>query len=72
MKKEVVIIRIESYFLEFYCCMKCCLNSVFMQIRCNFSNISYLSETQKITLNSSMNIEIRSFAYRTTDYNCYV
>ena len=34
-KEEVVIIRIESYF------------SVFMQIRCNFPDISYLSETQK-------------------------
>ena len=35
-KEEVVIIRIESYF-----------SSVFMQIRCNFPDISYLSETQK-------------------------
>ena len=33
--KEVVIIRIESY------------SSVFMQIRFNLPNISYLSKTQK-------------------------
>ena len=32
--KEVVIIKIESYL-------------VFMQIKCNFPDISYLSETQK-------------------------
>ena len=86
MKKEVVIIRIESYFSAFHWCMKCfnylgksmkkevviiriesyffCVSLmyemsfklhlilawkplVFMQIRCNFPDISYISETQK-------------------------
>ena len=44
-KEEVVIIRIESYFkLHLILAWK---PSVFMQIRCNFPDISYLSETQK-------------------------
>ena len=40
-KEDVVIIRIESNFSAFHWGMKCRL------IRCNFPDISYLSETQK-------------------------
>ena len=42
--KEVVILRIESYFSAFHCGMK---GVNYIQIRCNFPDISYLSETQK-------------------------
>ena len=42
-----------------------------MQIRCNFPDISYLSETQKITFNS-YNYNFFCFSVLFSIYNTYV